>query len=107
MANRKNLEIIQYTKDKNVACMATKASNDGMYTVDSMVGTLHYFFDDKYVTLATPNGYIRLTIERAETIAEELAEIIPMVRDDIKNNRRPMDARSIGKMLEKDMEIYR
>ncbi len=107
MANRKHIEIIQYDKEKNAACMATKASNDGLYTVDSMIPTLHYFFDGKYVTLATPNGRIRMTIDRAETISEELAEIIPMVRDDIKNNRRPMDARSIGKMLEKDMEIHR
>ena len=107
MANRKHIEITEYEKEKNVACMATKASNDGMYTVDSLIPTLHYFFDSKYVTLATPNGRIRMTIDRAETIVEELAEIIPMVRQDIKDKRRPMDARSIGKMLEKDMEIHR
>jgi hypothetical protein len=35
-------------------------------------------------------------------MCHELSEIIPMVRDDIKEGRKPMDSRSIGKMLGSD-----
>lgn len=100
MGNRKNIIIKEYQKEKNVDEMATRASNDGIYTVDSFIKTLHYFFEGNEVVLATPHGYLRTSLDKAETMSKELQEIIPMVRDDIKEGRKPMDSRSIGKMLE-------
>lgn len=102
MANRKNIIIKEYQKEKNVDEMATRASNDGIYTVDSFIKTLHYFFEGNEVVLATPHGYLRTSLDKAETMCRELSEIIPMVRDDIKEGRKPMDSRSIGKMLGSD-----
>lgn len=102
MGNKKNIEIIQYQKEKNVDCMATRANNIGVYTVDSLIGTLHYFFEGNEVVLATPNGYIKTTLDRAETIGKELVELIPEIRHGQKEGRKPMDARAIGKMLGSD-----
>ena len=51
MANRKNIIIKEYQKEKNVDEMATRASNDGIYTVDSFIKTLHYFFEGNEVVL--------------------------------------------------------
>lgn len=102
MGNRKNIIIKEYRKEKNVDEMATRASNDGIYTVDSFIKTLHYFFEGNEVVLATPHGYLRTSLDKAETMCRELQEIIPMVRDDIKEGRKPMDSRSIGKMLGSD-----
>lgn len=102
MGNRKNIIIKEYQKEKNVETMATRASNDGIYTVDSFIKTIHYFFEGDEVVIATPYGYMRTTLDKAETIGKELLDIIPMVRDDIKQGRKPMDSRAIGKMLGSD-----
>lgn len=98
----KDLTFRSYPKPRNIEEIATRATNQGIYTVDSEVRTVHYFFEDNYMVLGTPNGHVRMTLDRAEAIAKELTEIIPMIRDDMRNGRRPMDSRSIGKMLESD-----
>ena len=100
--NKKNIQIKEYEKEKNVEIMATKATNEGVYTVDSLIATLHYFFEGNEVVLATPHGYIRTDLDRAETIGKELVELVPEIREDRRVGRKPMDARSIGKMLESD-----
>lgn len=98
----KNIEIKEYPHKRDVDILATRANNMGIYTVESMVGGTQFFFEDDHVVISTKYGYIHMTIERAETIAEELLEIIPMVRQDRREGRKPMDSRSIGKMLERD-----
>ena len=100
--NKKNIVIREYPKEKNVEQMAARASNVGVYTVDSLIKTVHYFFEGDELVLATPNGYIMTSVDKAETICEELAEIIPMVRENEREGRKPMDSRAIGKMLGSD-----
>lgn len=99
MANRKNIIIREYKKEKNVDKMATRASNDGIYTVDSFIKTLHYFFEGNEVVISTPYGYLRTSLDKAETIGNELVEIIPMVKQDLRDGRKPMNAKAIGQML--------
>jgi len=98
----KNITIKEYPKEKNIDTMATKASNMGIYTVDSLISTVHYFFEDDEVVIATPNGHLRTTIDRAETLAKELTDLIPEIRNGRREGRTVMDSRSIGKMLESD-----
>lgn len=98
----KDLTFQNYAKPKNIEEMATRATNQGIYTVDSEVRTVHYFFEDGNMVLGTPNGHLRLSMDMAETIANELVEIIPEVRAHTRSGRRLMDSRSIGKMLEGD-----
>ena len=86
--NKKNLVIREYPKEKNVEQMAARASNVGVYTVDSLIKTVHYFFEGDELVLATPNGYIMTSVDKAETICEELAEIIPMVRENEREGRK-------------------
>lgn len=98
----KNLTFIAYPKPRNIEEVATRATNSGVYTVDSEVRTVHYFFEDGVMVLGTPNGHLKLSMDRAEKIAKELVEIIPEVRQHTKSGRKIMDSRSIGKMLEGD-----
>lgn len=100
----KDLTFTAYPKPRNIEEIATRATNNGIYTVDSEVRTVHYFFEEGVMILGTPNGHLRLSIDKAERIAEELVEIIPEVRQHTKSGRKIMDSRSIGKMLEGDFQ---
>jgi hypothetical protein len=100
----KDLLFAVYEKPKNIEGIATRASNQGIYTVNSEVRSVHYFFEDGFMVLGTPNGHIRMTMDRAEQIANELLEIIPEVRQHERSGRHIMDSRSIGKMLEGDFQ---
>lgn len=100
----KDLTFTSYPKPKNIEEIATRATNQGIYTVDSEVRTVHYFFEDGKMVLGTPNGHLRLSMDMAETIASELVEIIPEVRQHTYSGRKIMDSRSIGKMLERDFQ---
>lgn len=100
----KDLTFSVYNKPKNIEELATRATNQGIYTVDSEVRTVHYFFEDGVMVLGTPNGHLKLSMDRAERIAKELVEIIPEVRQHTDSGRRIMDSRSIGKMLERDFQ---
>lgn len=98
----KDLVFTSYPKPRDIEGIATRATNKGVYTVDSEVRTVHYFFEDGNMVLGTPNGNLRLSMDMAETIASELVEIIPEVRAHTRSGRRLMDSRSIRKMLEGD-----
>lgn len=98
----KDLTFQAYPTKKNMDGIATRATNQGIYTVDSEIKTVHYFFEDGNMVLGTPNGHMRLSMDMAETIASELVEIIPEVRAHTRSGRRLMDSRSIRKMLEGD-----
>ena len=98
----KNIEFGIFREKKDIENMATRAGNIGVYTVDSMVGGAHYFFEDDRVLIGTPHGFMSMSIDKAETIATEILEILPMIRQDRREGRIPMDSRSIGKMLERD-----
>ena len=100
----KDLTFTSYPKPRNIEEIATRATNQGIYTIDSEVRTVHYFFDEGVMILGTPNGHLRLSIDKAERIAEELVEIIPEVRQHARSGRKVMDSRSIGKMLEGDFQ---
>lgn len=100
----KDLTFKIYPKPRNIEEIATRASNNGAYTVDSEVRTVHYFFENGVMTLGTPNGDLQLSMDNAELIAKELVEIIPEVRQHTDSGRRIMDSRSIGKMLERDFQ---
>ena len=54
--------------------------------------------------IGTPNGELKISIDKAERIAKELVEIIPEVRRHTDSGRKIMDSRSIGKMLERDFQ---
>lgn len=100
----KDLVFTSYPKPRDIEGIATRATNKGVYTVDSEVRTVHYFFENGSMILGTPNGELKISIDKAERIAKELVEIIPEVRQHTDLGRRIMDSRSIGKMLERDFQ---
>ena len=100
----KDLTFTSYPKPRNIEEIATRATNQGVYTVDSEVRTVHFFFENGVLTLGTPNGDLKLSMDKAERIAKELVEIIPEVRQHTNSGRKIMDSRSIGKMLERDFQ---
>lgn len=80
--------------------VATRANNMGIYTVESLMSGIYYFFEDDECVVAGTNGHVKMTIETAEKLAEELAAIITDVRE---NDRTPMSSKAIGQMLERDI----
>lgn len=100
----KDLVFTAYPKPRDIEGIATRATNKGVYTVDSEVRTVHYFFENGSMILGTPNGELKISIDKAERIAKELVEIIPEVRRHTDSGRKIMDSRAIGKMLERDFQ---
>ena len=98
----RNIEFGIYPEKRNIDDVATRAGNMGIYTVESMVGGTTMFFEDDKVVISTQWGYLFTSIDRAEMLAKELTELIPMIRQSKRDGRRPMDSRAIGKMLERD-----
>lgn len=92
----------KYSSPKNIDEIATRATNQGIYTVDSEIKTVHYFIEDNSMVIGTPNGHLRMSIDRAEAIAWELIDIIPEYRKDRREGRKLMTSKQIGKMLEGD-----
>ena len=88
--------------DDHIADKATRAANVGIYTVESLSDGIYYFFENDYVTIATKRGSVKMKLSTADTIVNELSDIIRDVRQNRKDGRKPMDARSIGRMLESD-----
>jgi hypothetical protein len=83
----------------HIAEKATRANNMGIYTVESLVDGICYFFESGECVVAGGNGYVRMSIDTAKQVAEELSAII---EDVAHNDRKPMSSRAIGKMLEGD-----
>jgi len=98
----RNIEIGIFREKRDIDSMATRATNMGIYTVESMVGNTTLFFEDEKLVIGTPFGFISMSTDKAETLAKEILELIPMVKQDRREGRTPMDSRSIGKMLERD-----
>ena len=84
---------------KEIDFLATKATNIGIYTVDSLNNGICYFFENNEVVIATSGGFVKMNIETAETMADELKEIIQDVKKDAREGRTPMNAKAISKML--------
>lgn len=81
---------------------ATKATNTGAYTVESLEGGIYYFCEGNYITIASVSGHVRMNLDTAELVAEEINGIVKDFRQDKKEGRTPMNTRSISKMLEID-----
>lgn len=98
----RDIEIGIFHEKRNIDTMATRATNMGIFTVESMVGNTTMFFEDDKLVIGTPFGFMAMSTDKAETLAKEILELIPMYRQDRREGRTPMDSRSIGKMLERD-----
>lgn len=88
--------------DIHLAEKATSAQNMGIKTVESLNESICYFFDGDEMAIASCTGFVRMKMSTAETIAKELPDMIEDVKNDQREGRKPMDSRSIGKMLQKD-----
>lgn len=86
----------------HIDMMATRANNMGIYTVESLVNGIYYFFEDDSCVIASTNGHMMMSMDTAEQLVQELAEIIKDVRQDKRESRTPMSSKAIGKMLERD-----
>lgn len=88
------------TGEQNIINKATHAGNIGIYTVESILNGIYYFFEDDHVVLATHTGYLMTTIDTVETMANELLDLISDVKQNQRDDRHPMNEIEISKMLE-------
>lgn len=77
--------------------MATKANNMGVYVVESLMNGVYYFFEEGECVIASSSGHMKMDIDTAEKLAQELADIVCDVRE---SDRTPMSSKAIGRMLE-------
>lgn len=88
------------SREQRINEMATRASNKGIYTVESLREGLIYFIEEDTVIIASSCGFMKCDLNVAELIANELSEVIEDVKQHRRDHRKLMDARHIGKMLE-------
>ena len=88
------------TGEQHIINKATHAGNIGIYTVESLLNGVYYFFEGDRVVLATHSGYMLTTLDTAEEIAKELIDIIADVRQNQRDRRKPMNEMQISTMLE-------
>lgn len=85
--------------ERHLAETATIATNNGVYVVESLRVGLYYFLEDNDVVIATSNGFMKMELDVAETIAAEFGGIINDFKQNKRDGREPMDSRAIGNML--------
>ena len=88
------------TGEEHIVNKATHAGNIGIYTVESLLNGIYYFFEGDKVVIGTHSGYMLTTLDTAETMANELIDIIQDVRQNQRDRRYPMNEVEISKMLE-------
>lgn len=99
MKGKKPIAVFGYA-NRHIDYTARVATNKGIYVVESLRNGLYYFLENDEVVIATSGGHMRLNIETAELLANELAGIINDYRNDQHENRIQMNSREISKMLE-------
>lgn len=80
--------------------MATRANNTGAYTVESLESGIYYFCEGDEIMVATTNGHLRMKLDVAELVANEIHGIASDYRQF--EGRTPMSSRRISKMLESE-----
>ena len=96
---KKPIAVFGY-ENKHIDYTARVATNKGIYVVESLRNGLYYFLDDGEVVIATSAGHMRIDIQTAELIADELAGIIRDYKVDQREKRMQMGSRDISRMLE-------
>lgn len=96
---RKPIAVFGY-ENRHIDYTARVATNKGIYVVESLRNGLYYFLDDGEVVIATSAGHMRIDIQTAELIADELAGIIRDYKVDQREKRMQMGSRDISRMLE-------
>ena len=84
---------------RHVAENATIATNHGVYVVESLRVGLYYFLEDDQVVIATSEGFMKMELDVAETMAAEFGGIISDYKQTKRDGREPMGSRAIGNML--------
>lgn len=67
------------THNKQLNSLMQTAENQGVYTVASELRGVGYFVKDGEVAFATSDGYARMSIATAKTVAAEIAGICETV----------------------------
>lgn len=88
------------SKELHINEMATTATNNGVYTVESLAPGLCYFIEGDTVVIGASSGYVKVHLTTAKVIASELSGIIDDYEQDKRNGVVPMSTRKIGRMLE-------
>ena len=88
------------SKELHINEMATTATNNGVYTAESLAPGLCYFVDGDTVVIASSGGYMKVHLTTAKVIASELSGIVEDYESDKRNGVVPMSTRKIERMLE-------
>lgn len=88
------------SKELHINEMATTATNNGVYTVESLAPGLCYFIEGDTVVIGASSGYVKVHLTTAKVIASELDGIIKDYEQDKRNGVVPMSTRKIERMLE-------
>lgn len=98
MRGRKHIATFK-AQDTKFEEMATVATNNGAYSVQSLVPSIVYILDGDTLVIASSAGSMTVSLETAKIIAGELPEILKDYKADRKNGRVQMSTRDIQRML--------
>lgn len=93
---------IKTYKPMDIDRIATKATSDGIYTVESMLYGIRYFFEEDEVVIANTRGCMSLSMDNAKVLADELRDLLEDVKSIRREGRKILGSREINEMLKED-----
>lgn len=75
------MEITSYAKKHNVGKLMMRAGESDVYVVDSEMKGIGYAYEDGYMAIVCPGGYIKMPIDTMRIMVTELDGIIGDVED--------------------------
>lgn len=81
MAKGKAIDVIGYECKKDLGMICKKAETLGIYNIESEKRGVAYMYALDEIAVVTCRGYIRMTLETAREIVNELSGIIEDIED--------------------------
>lgn len=80
------MEITKYKTRHHVESLMMRACDNDVYAVDSEMNGMGYAYDDGYMAIVCPLGYVKMPIDTMRIMVSELTGIISDV-DDLRRMR--------------------
>ena len=84
MDRGKSVKVVASDKLHPIDKLCQRAEHRGIYNVESLRRGVCYMYEDDEIAIVTNRGYLLMSVETADVVAEELAGLI----EDIKDMRR-------------------
>lgn len=81
------LQIKGFSKPMHLPDVLMKAEEVGVYAIASEMTGIGYAYEDGWISMAAPSGYMKMPVQACKVMCEELLGIIEEI-EDIKKNKR-------------------